>query len=349
LDTRYSSDERKRQTCKKIDNIGSPMTGTPKSAPNGELSQVGTTDTDPSLGRLAGLASLVSDLFAGSGAAQFGLSLELFTRILEEAAAKYLQPDAGTATAREFLSTLHVRELVLARACAAGNDAAWEAFLLRYREPLYEAGISIANDYGVGRELADSLYADLYGAGSSHGVSPLLSYMGYGSLEGWLRTIMARSFIDRYRSERRFVSLEEESDEGFQFAAPPPEPVASVDPRLEQATDEALDSIDPEDRFLLASFFLHGRTLAELAQILRLHESTVSRRIHKITVNLRKHILRGLMRRGMSRRQADEALQTDVRDLQTNVSARLQENLQKTPGQPSYQQEPSTPKAEDDQ
>jgi RNA polymerase sigma-70 factor (ECF subfamily) len=264
-------------------------------------------------------------------------------------AVKYLQPDANAATVQEFLSTLHVQELVLARACAAGNVAAWEAFLLRYREPLYEAGISIANDYGVGRELADSLYADLYGAGSSRGVSPLNSYMGYGSLEGWLRTIMARSFIDRYRSERRLVSMEEESKEGLQFAAPPPQPVASVDPRLEQATDDALAALDAEDRFILASFFLHGRTLAELGQILRLHESTVSRRVQKITANLRKQILRGMMSRGMSRRQADEALQTDVRDLQTNVSARLQENLQETTGDPSYQQEPSMPKGKDDQ
>jgi 4-aminobutyrate aminotransferase-like enzyme len=36
------------------------------------------------------------------------------------------------------------------------------------------------------------------------------------------------------------------------------------------------------------------------------------------------------MSRGMSRRQADEALETDVRDLQTNVRARLQEKLQES-------------------
>ena len=94
--------------------------------------------------------------------------------------------------------------------------------------------------------------------------------------------------------------------------------------------------------------FLHDRTLAELARVLRLHESTVSRRIQKITVNIRKQILRGLMRRGMSRRQAEEALQTDVRDLQTNVRARLQENLQDSPTFPSPRQDPSKEKGEHD-
>ncbi len=325
------------------------MSGSPNSPPDNELDSGRATGSDARLSRLAGLQTLVSELFATSGAARFDLSIELFAGMLVEVAAKYLQPDAGVAAVRELLSSLHVEELVLARACMAGNEAAWEAFLLRYRESLYEAGVSIAKDYSVGRELADSLYADLWGAGTGHGASPLSSYMGYGSLEGWLRTIMARSFIDRYRSQRRLVSLEEESDEGWQLAAAPPAPVAAVDPRLEEATDEALRTLDAEDRFLLSSFFLHDRTLAELARILRLHESTVSRRIHKITASLRKQIVRGMMRRGMSRRQADEALESDVRDLQINVRARLQENLQETPIQPSSQQRPSKRKAEDDQ
>jgi RNA polymerase sigma-70 factor, ECF subfamily len=324
------------------------MTGPPQPAPDHAVGQVAASPVQIWLSRLGALQPLPSELFAASGGARFGLSLEQFTGLLAEAAAKYLDPGVDHSSLREFLSKLHLAELVLARACAAGNEAAWEAFLLRFREPLYDAGIAIAKDYELGRELADSLYADLYGAGSSQGVSPLNSYMGYGSLEGWLRTTMARAFIDRYRSERRLVSLEEESEEGLQLAAPPVEAASAVDPRLEEVTDQALLGLDAEDRFILASFFLHERTLAELARSLRLHESTVSRRIQKIAANLRKQIIRGLMARGMSRRQADEALHTDVRDLQTNVRARLQENLQESPTQPSYQQEPSRRRGQDD-
>ena len=323
------------------------MTG-PSSSPDNELDHVQATGSDARLSRLAGLHTFVSELFAASGATRFGLSIEIFAAMLVEVAAKYLPPDAGVEAVRELLSAIHVEELVLARACAAGNEAAWDAFLLRYRESLYEAGITIAKDYGVGRELADSLYADLWGAGSAHGPSPLTSYMGYGSLEGWLRTIMARSFIDRYRSAHRLVSLQEETDEGWQLAAPPPPPPAAGEPRLELATDDALRALAAEDRFILASFFLHDRTLAELARVLRVHESTVSRRIGKITASLRKQIVHGMMRRGMSRRQAEEALETDVRDLQINVRARLQENLQETPIQPSSQQGPSTTRAKND-
>ena len=324
------------------------MNAIPKSAPDNEVDQDRATVGEPYLCGLTGLHNMVSELFATSGAAGYGFSLEQFTGMLMEAVTKYLPPDAGVATVREFLATLHVGELVLTRACALGNEDAWQAFLLRYRESLYEIGIAVAKDYSVGRELADSLYADLLGAGTAHGVSPLTSYMGYGSLEGWLRTIMARSFIDRCRSERRLVSLQEETDEGWQLAAPSPEAPVAVDPRLREATDEALRMLDREDRFILASFFFHNRTLAELAGILRLHESTVSRRIHKITAGVRKQILRGMMRRGMSRRQAEEALAADVRDVQVNVRGRLEENLQEMPIQPSYRQEAKTPKGEND-
>lgn len=321
----------------------------PKPSADGQLDQAQAVTNDLWLSRLSAGDALLPGLFAASGAQRYGLSIEVFTGMLAEVAGKYLQPGTDEEALRQFLSGIHLDELVLARACAAGNESAWEAFLVRYRDSLYQAGISIANDYQVGRELADSLYADLWGAGNIHGTSRLNSYMGYGSLEGWLRTIMARSFIDRYRSERRLVSLQEQLDEGLQLVAPSERPVAPVNPYIEEATDEALGALDAEDRFVLNSFFLHHRTLAELAGILRVHESTVSRRVHKITANLRKQIVRGMMRRGMSRRQAEEVLETDVRDLQINVRDRLQEKLQETPDRPSFPQGRVTGKAKDDQ
>lgn len=323
------------------------MSGTRKTSSGQELGDAAGAGKTAVMARLAGLDRLVSELFAASEAVRYGFSQPVFAGLLAEALNKYLEPDCDDSRLREFLSALHVQELVLARACAAGNQTAWDAFLSRFREPLYEAGIAIAKDYVAGRELADSLYADLCGAGS-HGTTPLNSYMGYGSLEGWLRTIMARSFIDRYRSEHRLISLEEEAEDGMQLAAPALEQPATVDARLEEAIDEALSDLDAEERYILASFFLHDRTLAEISRVLKLHESTVSRRIQKITVDIRKQIIKGMMRRGMTRRQADEALVTDVRDLRTDVRAHLQENLQDGKTIPSPTQGSDTAKVDDD-
>ena len=91
------------------------------------------------------------------------------------------------------------------------------------------------------------------------------------------------------------------------------------DPRLAQATDEALADLSAEDRTILSAYYLDGRTLAEIARMLGVHESTISRKLDKLAKGLRKQILANMVRGGMSRRQAEEAMEVDVRDLQVNI------------------------------
>ena len=86
-------------------------------------------------------------------------------------------------------------------------------------------------------------------------------------------------------------------------------------PLLAGAVQEALETQGPEEKFLLASYYLDGRKLHEIAAVLGVHEATVSRKLKRVTGEVRKQILRGLERKGMSRREAAEALATDPRDL----------------------------------
>jgi RNA polymerase sigma-70 factor, ECF subfamily len=269
--------------------------------------------------------SFFGNLYLRSNAEKFGLGYPRFVEILREASAKCLPAGAGELECREFYESLKLEELALARACADGLEAAWEAFLIRYRQKLYEVAAYIAKEASAGRELADNLYADLYGTRIREGqrMCKLTSYMGRGSLEGWLRTVLAQEYVNRYRKQRRYVSLDEESEDGAQFAVAEAEPVLSIDPRMEPAIDEALASLSPEDRFVLASYYLDERTLADIARALRVHESTISRRLDKLAKALRKQILAGLTKRGMSRRQALEAMEVDVRDLQLNIRRHL--------------------------
>jgi len=267
------------------------------------------------------VAGLLEELRVKSGCEKVGLTGESFAAILCEVGAKYLEPAATQSEARTFILTLRVEELALARACAAGDNSAWELFLIRYREKLYQSALRIAREDSAARDLADSLYAELYGTSTHDGerVSKLASFTGRGSLEGWLRTVLAQEFVNRYRRTKRLVSLEEENEDGERFAAPEPEPVASADSRLESATDAALATLPSEDRVVLAAYYLDGRTLAEIARMLGVHESTISRRVDKLAKALRKKILAGMMQQGISRRQAEEALDVDVRDLQVNI------------------------------
>jgi RNA polymerase sigma-70 factor (ECF subfamily) len=267
--------------------------------------------------------SVITGLYEKAG--NFGLSREQCEAILSQIAAKYLPPGASRQDMAELYSSLRIEELALARACAAGHERAWEVFMARYREKLYDMAAYIAKESSAARELADSLYADLYGTAARDGqrVSKLSSYTGRGSLEGWLRTVMAQEFVNRYRRQRRLVSLEEESEDGNEFAAKESIPAIAVDPRVEAVTDEVLSALPPEDRFILASYYLDERTLAEIARTVAVHESTISRKLDKLAKSLRKQIVTGLERKGMSRRQAEEALEVDVRDLRLNLRDRM--------------------------
>ena len=137
---------------------------------------------------------------------------------------------------------------------------------------------------------------------------------------------MAQEFINRYRKQKRNISLEEQAEEGVQFAAAVPEPACGSDPRLEAATDAALAELPSEDRFVLASYYLDGQTLAEIARTLGLHESSISRRLDRLSAGLRKRILAGLRERGMTHAQATEALETDVRDVRVDLRGRLMQD-----------------------
>ena len=287
------------------------------------------SSTKPNSAVQSVVEELLSELHAKSGCEKVGLTRDTFATILRELGAK--QPAATSETEfRTFFLSLRVDELALARACAAGNNAAWEVFLTRYREKLYLSALRIAREDSAAHELADTLYADLYGTTTRDGqrVSKLASYSGRGSLEGWLRTVLAQEYVNRYRRTKRLVSLDEESEEGVQFSAPNPEPIAPVDTRLAQATDETLAALSAEDRTVLSAYYLDGRTLAEIARLLGVHESTISRKLDKLAKSLRKQIISTLTRGGMSRRQAEEALDVDVRDLQVDIRRSL---AQETP------------------
>jgi RNA polymerase sigma-70 factor (ECF subfamily) len=261
-----------------------------------------------------------AELYRSAGARELGLSFDDFAAALRDASGRYLAGARGREV-EAFHRGLHLEDLALARACALGIEPAWDRFLARYRAKLFEMAAAIARDESTGRELADSLYTDLFGTrqtADGRRISKLASYTGRGSLEGWLRTVLAQEYVNRYRSQRRTA----EFDENMQPAAPAPEE-PGIDPRLDAAVGDALAELSAEERLLMASYYLDGRTLAEIGRIEHVHESTVSRQIVRLTAELRKRIVRGLRRRGMSARGAEEALEADVRDLSVDVRATL--------------------------
>lgn len=271
----------------------------------------------------------IERLYERSRAAELGFSREAFAEMLDGILRRFFPHGCSGSEREQFLLELRLEDLVLARGCAQGLEPAWDRFLLLYREKLYRAAAAIAGHESVARELADSLYADLFGTRVEHGQrrSKLESYGGRGSLEGWLRTVLAQEYVNRYRSQRRTVPFDEAMETPARGETAKAVSV-SEQARVAQVTDAALAGLSSEEQFLLAAYYLDSRTLAEIGRMLSMHESTVSRRIGKTISNLRKRIIKELCRGGMSKGAAEEILQMDVRDVGVDVRNRLAQERQ---------------------
>jgi len=268
---------------------------------------------------VAGIAAeLLEELWRAAEAAACELSRDELAEALGAIGAKYNHglaagSFADAAQKAAFYRGLRLPELALAQACALGREAAWERFLKLYRAPLTQAAVAIAGSATVGHDLADSLYSELFGLTERDGErrSPLKSYSGRGSLLGWLRTTLAQRHIDRHRRTHRETPLETHDPVA-------PEPVAATPEvaRLGGAVARTLHALGAEDRFLLASYFLDQRTLAEIGRLLKVHEATISRRLKRLTADVRKQLLHNLQSGGLSRRAAEEAMGADPRDIE---------------------------------
>jgi RNA polymerase sigma-70 factor (ECF subfamily) len=281
---------------------------------------------------LAAVERFASNHYAESGAGRFGIDVVGLAALLTEVISQR-DPAAPPADVQNVLTSLRLEELVLARACMAGHETAWEIFLTRYRGAMFEAAYKIAHDEVTARALADSLYADLYGVNQrgEPRTSKLHYYLGRGSLAGWLRTVVAQEYVNQYRRGKRETSLETAIEDGRQFAAAEAEQTAA-NPRIAAATASELAALNAQDRFLLAAYYLDRRTLAQIAQLLRVHESTISRKLDRAATGLRKRIRKRLILAGMTSQQADEAMQdVDVRDLPIQVTETLRQGTQETP------------------
>jgi RNA polymerase sigma-70 factor (ECF subfamily) len=197
------------------------------------------------------------------------------------------------------LTKLHLEDLALACACAAGHDEAWEYFVREYRPLLYRAADAIDPSGGV-RDLADALYADLFGMRSvgTERQSLFRYFHGRSSLITWLRAVLAQRHVDRLRTDRRLDPLPDD-DSASAMAAPP----ESVDPDraryiglIRTALARAIDGLAPRDRLRLACYYGQQLTLAQTGVMLGEHEASSSR---------------GLAR---TRREIRSAVETELRD-----------------------------------
>ncbi|MGH9412407.1 MAG: RNA polymerase sigma factor [Terriglobales bacterium] len=270
----------------------------------------------------------IEDWYRSSGAMQFRISPVQVNAWIEQVEARHLPARSSAAERRKFRKRLHLDDLVLARACALGHEAAWEQLWQRCQPRLRSAARALTHDAARAEDLADSLLGSLFASPESigHERSKLLAYSGLGSLDAWLCTLLAQAHINLWRRERRQVSLEECGSLQALVAPAPRDWLAdstSLHTALDVALARVLAAVAASARLLLCLYFLDGHTLAEVASLLCVHESTVSRRLDRLLHQLRRQIRRELATMGLRPAAADAALRTDPRWLQIDLQRSL--------------------------
>jgi RNA polymerase sigma-70 factor (ECF subfamily) len=238
----------------------------------------------------------------------WSLTREQFQRALERSAAHRFPgslPDDRIVAG--YFESLHLADLALACACSAGDKAAWEFFIEHFRPGLYRSARAILAKSGgdlQASEMADSLYADLYGLRESSDGSrrSLFDYFhGRSKLSTWLHAILAQRHIDELRRTQKTQSLDDPVGDGLGPAEFPETTTAPPDPErnaylamMQACVTAALAALAPRDRLRLAYYYVDELTLAQIGKLFGEHEATVSRKLERTRIELRHCVERAL-------------------------------------------------------
>jgi RNA polymerase sigma-70 factor, ECF subfamily len=207
-------------------------------------------------------------------------------------------------------------DLVLARACVAGDDAAIRYFARdmfeRVDRVLSRLRLSAADADDVKQELRTKL---LVGERAK-----LAQYQGTGPLAHWVASVAGREALGAMRKQKQVGPLE---DDDLLDVADDPELVAlkgrhSRD--FKRAFQAAVDALPARDRGVLRAMIVDDRTINEIAVVYGIHRVTASRWVSEI----RHALLKGTRARLREQLALDDrSLDSAIRLLDSNLELSL--------------------------
>jgi RNA polymerase sigma-70 factor len=249
--------------------------------------------TKPDGGRAAVDDGLVATLARRARAERWDLPADAFGAALRRSVDhRFAGRPPSAAEVEQYLEALHLEDLALACACARGHESAWVHFIREYRPVLLRIA-SRGQQADRARDVADSIYAELYGLDERDGARrSLFDYFhGRSSLAGWLRAVVAQRLVDRARAARRLEPLPEDDAPLPAVAA---RPAFELDPDrrrflglVRQALADALAGLEPRDRLRLTLYYAQDMRLAAIGRVLGESEATSSRKLERTRNALR--------------------------------------------------------------
>lgn len=259
--------------------------------------------------------ALAERLYRDAKAERWRLPQAAFIAALETSCVKAFSGTVpGEREVARYLGSLHLEDLALACSCALGDSEAWDHFVVAMRPALYRAADALDRSGGA-RELADSLYSDLYGL-DQHGETrqSLLRYFhGRSSLATWLRAVLAQRHVDRMRAGRRTEPLPDDVPAGSAAGPSDPDCPRFVE-MLRAALQIAVAQLEPRDRLRLGCYYAQQLTLAQTGKLLKEHEATTSRQLARTRERIRGAVEESLRGRGLNDAQIARCFECATED-----------------------------------
>lgn len=265
---------------------------------------------------------------------------------IQTAVEKYLLRDNGGATGKEisdFIDGIQADDLCLIIACERNDEKAWSELVERFTPTVRSAARSASSNEDAAEDLAQSIWAELYGLRTGKDGKPsskLAYYSGRGSLAGWLRAVVGQLAIDSYRKQSRLVQTEEDTEldriaqelpsmsEGQAIVGASlknPEQVISnrfAESEMQQAFNAAITELAAEDRLLVKLYYFDELRLREAGAVLGVHEATASRRLTRIHSDLRKRVMQILIQdKGWTKSETEASFAEVAQHLEADLES----------------------------
>jgi RNA polymerase sigma-70 factor (ECF subfamily) len=307
-----------------------------------EGGRIGTVNTGIEKALNEGAARLLARASDGRS-----LSRDLLLPRVTSAVEKYLlkdNPDTPPTDVAKFVDEMQADDLCLIIACERGDENAWSDLVARFTATVRSAARSGSTTEDAAEDLAQSIWAELYGLRTRKDGMPaskLAYYSGRGSLAGWLRAVVAQLAVDMFRKQSRLVQTEEDTDlerlarvaEGQPIVAGISTPEESVSNRFAQtdmqdALNHAVQELPAEDRLLVKLYYFDNLRLREAGAVLGVHEATASRRLTRIQTDLRKRVTKILVdERGWTQAETERSFAEVAQHLETDLESLLSKGV----------------------
>jgi len=280
------------------------------------------------------------------------LARETLVPRITAAVQKYLlkdEPATSHAAIVKFIDELQADDLCLIVACERSDENAWSDLVERFTATVRSAARSASSNEDAAEDLAQSIWAELYGLRAREDGRPaskLAYYSGRGSLAGWLRAVVAQLAVDTFRKQSKLVQAEEDTEldrlarnapigEGQAIVAGISTPEESMSNRfaqtdMQQALNSAVQELEAEDRLLVKLYYFDNLRLREAGAVLGVHEATASRRLTRIQTDLRKRVAKILVdERGWTPNETEKAFAELAEHLDTDLETLLAADLRR--------------------